>query len=245
MTLFDTATELLVRLEAASAEDAGDELLARGRSVRDEVMSTAEHLEAVQSYRVAIGRTDAPSLDAKAMRQAIGRFRGALARSGPRALQQQSAATLVDVMTAQIKRVDRWVASTWRENFDASQELQERANSGDLHGSPEMKTKASGRAATIAVLRNKDPIRDRIELEERLKVEGLNALLERVNELVDDLRNAIAAIDLEHAAMTPEVRAVLQSSASDDGLPLAEVTLELMEALRSAGVLDDLVVRRL
>ena len=32
MTLFDTASELLVRLEAASAEDAGDELLARGRT---------------------------------------------------------------------------------------------------------------------------------------------------------------------------------------------------------------------
>ena len=70
-------------------------------------------------------------------------------------------------------------------------------------------------------------------------------LLERVNELIEELRGAIAAIDLERAAMTSEVRAVLQSAASEDGLLLAEVTPELMEALRSAGVLDDLVVRRL
>lgn len=70
MTLFKSATELHLRLEAASAADAGDELLARGRTVRDEITSAAERFEAVQSYRVEIDRTDSPSLDAKEVRLA-------------------------------------------------------------------------------------------------------------------------------------------------------------------------------
>ena len=136
MTLFETATKLQLRLKAASAADAGDQLLSRGRTVRDDIASAAEHFEAVQSYRITIGRTDRPLLDAKEIRQAIGRFRGALRNSGHKAVQQQSADTLLKVLTAQTRRVDRWVKSTWRENFAAAQGLLERALSGDLHGSP-------------------------------------------------------------------------------------------------------------
>lgn len=245
MTLIDTATDLLIRLEAASAEDSGDELLSRGRKVREGIASVSEHLEEVLAYRASIDRTDAPPFDAKAVRQAVGRFRGALSHSGPRAFQQQSAATLESVLATQTTRVDRWVASTWRENFDDSQSLQERANAGDLYGSPALKTKARTRAATLAVLRTKDPVRDRDELENLLEVQGLEEILKRVDEIVEDLRSAIDAIDSEHAAMTPQVQSALESAASEDGLPLVDVTPELMDALQKAGVLDDLVVRRL
>ena len=245
MTLFEAATELQLRLGAASEADTGDALLSRGRTVRADVASAAEHFEAVQSYRVTIGRTDMPPLDAKEIRQAIGRFRAALSNSGPKAVQQRPAASLLEVVTAQIRRVDRWVKSTWQEKFAAAQELLERVDSGDLHGSPADRIKARSRASKIAVVRNTDPVRERAALEERLKVEGLNACLEKINELIDDLRAAIVAIDKEQAAMTSQVRAVLQRAASGDGLPLGEVTPELLAALQSAGVLDALVVRRL
>ena len=79
VTLFEAATELRIRLRSASEADAQDELMSRGRTVRGDIVSAAEHLEAVQSYRVTIGRTDAPMLDTRAIRQAIGRFsRGTL-----------------------------------------------------------------------------------------------------------------------------------------------------------------------
>lgn len=245
MTLFDTAAELQLRLEAANTAHVGDELLSRGRTVRDNITSAAEHLEAVQSYRVKIGRTDASPLDAKEIRRAVGRFRGALSKSGPKALQQQSAATLLEVLTVQAKRADRWVKFTWEENFAAAQELRERVDSGDLHGSPPDRRTARMRASTIEFLRNTNPVRDRAALEARLNVEGLKACLERVNELIGELRAAIAAIDLERAAMMPEVRVAIERATSVDGLPLGEVTPELLAALQSAGVLDDLVVRRL
>lgn len=245
MTLIDTATDLQIRLEAASAEDSGDEILSRGRKVREGIVSVTEHFEGVLAYRASIDRTDAPPFDAKAVRQAVGRFRSALSRSGPRAFQQQSAATLEGVLAAQRTKVDRWVASTWRENFDEAQSLQERANSADLYGSPALKARAQARAATLAVLRNKDPVRDRDDLENLLDVQDLEAMLKQVGEIVKELRSAIETIDSEHAAMTPEVRSVLEGAASEDGLPLVNVTPDLMEALRTAGVVDDLVVRRL
>jgi len=244
VTLFETATELHVRLEAARAADAGDELLSRGRTVRDDVRTAAEHLEAVQSYRGTMGRTDAPSIDAKEIRQAAGRFRGALSKSGPKALQQQSAATLLEVLVAQTRRADSWVSSTWKENFIVAEELVSRSQSGGLNGSPADRMKARSRGFTLEAARKLDPVKERATLEDLLKVRGLDSCLTRVGELIGELRGSIAAIDQEQAAMPTEVRAVLVRAASGDGLPLGEVTPELLTALQLAGVLDDLVVRR-
>ena len=56
MTLFESATELQVRLEAANTAHAGDERLSRGRTVRDNIALAAEYFEAVQAYRVSICR---------------------------------------------------------------------------------------------------------------------------------------------------------------------------------------------
>lgn len=245
MTLFDTATELQLRLDAAGTADEEDALLSRGRTVRDAIMDTTEHLEAAQSYRVTIGPTSAPPLKTKEIRQATGNFRGALSRSGTNAFQQRSAATLEGVLAAQAGRVDRWITSTWRENFAYARALLERVNAGDLHGSILARTKAKNRASQIEQVLNLNPVKDRSALEARLKEQGLNACIARVNQLIEELRQAIVAIDLEQSAMTPEVRAAIHRATSDDGLPLSEVTPELMAALRSAGVLDDLVVRRL
>jgi hypothetical protein len=58
------------------------------------------------------------------------------------------------------------------------------------------------------------------------------------------MRAALEALDAERAALTPEVRDALQRAAAEGGLPLSEVTDELLAALRSAGVDDSLVVRR-
>lgn len=244
MTLFDTANELRLRLDAASTADAEDDLLSRARIVRGDITSAADHLEAVQSYRVALDRTDALPLNTKAIRQAIGRLRGALSKSGPKALQQRPAASLQDVLIDQARRVDRWVRSTWRENSATAEPLLERANSADLYGATTDRVRARNRARTIEDVRSMDPIRERSAMEARLKATGLNACIRQVNRLIEELRAAIDAVDLEQAAMAPEVRAAIQRATSVDGLPLSEVTPELMAVLRSAGVLDDLVVRR-
>jgi len=244
VTLVKTASELQLRLETASTTDAEDELLSRGCTVRDDIKSAAEYFEAVQTYRVLIDRRDAPPLDVKAIRQSIGGFRGTFSKSGPKALQQKSADTLQKTLNEQTRRVERWVKLTWRENFAAAEELLERVNSTGFHGSALALTKARNRASKIERALSLDPVRDCEKLEDYLSVEGLSACIERVSYLVEELQTAIEVIDSEQAAMPQEVKAAMQSAASEDGLPLSEVTPELMAALRSAGVLDDLVVRR-
>jgi len=244
MTLFEVATKLQVRLVAAKEADEGDELLRRGRHVRDEFASAAQYFEDVQSYKSTIGRTDTPPLDAKAIRQAMGHFRTALSRSGPKAVQLPSADKLLRVLTQESRRVDGWVKSTWRQNFSDAQALASRALSGDSHGPPVDMIKAQRCASTIKLALNTDPVKKRAVLEERLKVEGLTACLTRVTELTEELRSAIAAIEKHQAALTAEVRAVLQRAASPSGLPLGEVTPKLLAELEVAGVLDALVVRR-
>ena len=117
--------------------------------------------------------------------------------------------------------------------------------SGELPGSVSARARAQNRASRIEYVLSLNPVEDRATLETYLNAEGLDACIERVNELTGELREAIVAIEREQAEMTPEVRAAIQRATSDDGLPLSEVTPELMAALRSAGVLDDLIVRRL
>ncbi len=243
MTLFETAAKLQLRLDAANEEDAVDQLLTRSQKVRTALTSAAEHFEAVQSYRIALGQADVPPLGRKEIRQAVGRLKGSLSRYGPKALQLQSADTLQRLLSTQIRRVDGWVRLTWRQNFAAAQELLVREKSGELHGSPVDRVRASNRASKIKVVQGKDPVRERTLLEELLKVEGLRACLGEVDKLVDELRAAMAAIDKKQAALTPRVRAVLQQAASVNGLPLLEVTPGLLDELQLAGVLEDLVVR--
>jgi hypothetical protein len=244
MTLYDTATELRVRLEAASEADAGDELLTRGKGVRDQLAAAVRHLDAVKQYREDMGRSDRPAIDVKRLRQAIGGFRGALSKSGPRAFQQQTAATLLDAVENEIKKIDRWVTSTWRDQFVRAQASLARVESGELHGSITLRTTAKSRAAAISALRNADPIRGLADLEHRLEVSGIRACVERIGQLIGELEKAIADIDGEHQAMSPEVRQLLNRAASSGGLPLSDITPQQLAALHAAGVIDDLVVRK-
>lgn len=245
MTLFETATELRVRLEAANAAQVGDDLMSRGLTLRSNIASAAKYLTAVESYRAGIGQSDATPLAAKEILEAVEGLREALAKSGPKALQHESAAALEGVLTALIARVDRWVKSSWNKNFAVAQESLDRVESGDLHGSPADRAIAQSRALKIQLVRKTDPVRDRSALEAHLQVEGLSACLERVNELVGELQAAIAAIDSGRAEMAPEVRAALKRAISVEGLPLRDMTPELLADLQSAGVVDDLVVRKL
>ncbi len=245
MRLFEFAIELQTRLADASEADVGHALLTRGRTVRDKIASMANHLEAVQSYRITIGRTDTSPLDTEKMRKEVDHFRRVLAKSGLKALQQDSAAMLEGVLTAHMNRVDRWVKSTWSENFDDIQALLDRVNSGDLHGSPTDRIKACNRVSTIQFVQKTDPVKERAKLETRLNAEGLIACLARLKELIEELQEAVSAIDSAQAKMAPAVQVALQRAISDGGLPLGEVTPELLFEFQSTGVMDDLVVRRL
>ena len=244
MNIFDRATEIQVQLKAASEADSSDELLSRSRTVRMELNEAAAYLEAVNSFRSALDIQDVPNIDIKGLRQSLGRFRGALSRSGPKAVQQQAAATLLETIKTETTRLDRWVKSIWKSRFDDLQSLLDRVESGDLIGSTDHRKKAFGSASRLRRARNMDPVRASRELEQILDATGFDACLKKIEVLGDGLRSAIVQIDQERGALTPEVQRILEQAGSTDGIPLSEITSEVLGSLEAAGVLDDLVVRR-
>ncbi len=245
MNIFDRASEIQVQLKAATEADSSDELLSRGRRVRAELDDAAAYFEAVQSFRSALVAPNVPNIEIKKFRQALGRFRGALSRSGPAAVQQQAATTLLESIKTETTRLERWVKSIWKSRFDDFQSLLDRVELGDLIGSTDHRAMAFRCASRLRRARNTDPVRASRELEQILDVTGFDACLKKIDVLGDELRIAIESIDQGHADLAPEVRTVLDRAGSGDGLPLAEITSEVLKALESAGVLDGLVVRRL
>ena len=244
MNIFDRATEIQVQLKAATEADSSDELLSRSRRVRMDLDDAATYFEAVNSFRSALDVQDAPNIDIKGFRQSLGRFRGALSRSGPAAVQQQTAATLLKAVETERTRLDRWAKLIWKSRFGHLQSLLDRVESGGLLGSTEHWRKARRCASQLRSARNTDPIHAIKELERILDATGLDACLEKISILGDELSSAIESIDQEHSDLTSEVRTVLDRAASSDGFPLDEITSEILEALKSAGVLRGLVVRR-
>ena len=244
MSIFDRATDIQVQLKAALEADSSDELLSRGRTVRTELDAAAAYLEAVQSFRSALGVQDAPNIDVKELRQAMGRFRSALSRSGPAAVQQQTAATLLKEVKNETTRLERWVKSIWKSRFDDLQSLLDRVESGDLGGTHDHNRRAFDCASQLRRARSADPVHATKELEQILNSTGFDACLEKIDVLGIELGRAIEAIEQEHATLTPEVQTVLEKAGSGQGLPLAEITSDVLEALESAGVLEGLVVRR-
>ena len=159
-------------------------------------------------------------------------------------MQQQTAATLLKAVETERTRLDRWAKLIWKSRFDHLQSLLDRVESGGLLGSTEHWRKARRCASQLRSARNTDPIHAIKELERILDATGLDACLEKINILGDELSSAIKSIDQEHSDLTSEVRTVLDRAGSSDGLPLDEITSEILEALKSAGVLHGLVVRR-
>lgn len=245
MNIYDRATDIHVQLKAAREADSSDAHLLRGRAVRTELDDAAAFAEAVNLFQQAASVKRVPDIDVQRFGQAVKRFRSALSKSGPAAVQQQSATTLLKLANSETSRLRRWVKSIWKSRFEEFQNDLDRAPSGNLSGSNDHRKTAFRCASLLRNAQNTDPIDETTELEQLLDSQGIDACLEQIGVLGNELRRAIKAIEQEHASLTSEVQAVLKKAGSDKGLPLAEITSDDLEALESAGVLDSLVVRRL
>ena len=171
-------------------------------------------------------------------------FRGGLSQHGAAAFQHQPATTLVDVAKAQRDRAARWVGARWKDVFTAADGILERVQNEHFVGSSTHLVTAKARAAKLRAARGSDPIIDAEELRTMLGGNGITEWVESIAAIRAELERALQALDSERAALTPEVRDALQRAASEGGLPLSDVTQEMLSALHAAGVDDHLVVRR-
>jgi hypothetical protein len=242
MSLYDRCVDLQVKLDAAQLADASLELLARGARLVEGLDGASEYLEGTAAFRSNANIADAPALDLKRATQAVGAFRAGLSRHSSAAFQHQPAATLIEVAKSQRDRAARWVGACWKNLFAEYEPLLDRVQTEHLVGSGTHRVVA--RASKLQAARGADPVTAVGELRSRLGGEEVAAWVASIESLGADLRRELAALDHERAALTDEVRDALQHAASEEGLPLSEISVDLLAALRAAGVDGHLVVRR-
>ena len=244
MTLYDRAVDLQVKLEAARSADASDELLVKGARIADELDRASEYLEGVSVFRATAGTFDNPALDQKGATQTLGAFRAGLSRHSSSALQHQPAVALLEVARSQRDRAAKWVGARWREYFVGYQALVERVETEHLVGNASQRLIAQARASTLRAARGFDPVADKDQIGKLLGGTEVVAWLEAIERLGNELSQTIKALDDERAAYTSGVREALHRAASEEGLPLSELTPETLAELHAAGVDEHLVVRR-
>jgi hypothetical protein len=244
MSLYDSAVNLQLKLEAAQSADTSLELLARGARLVETLDRASEYFASAAAFRSALGIADRPSIDVKAISQAVGAFRAGLSRHGSAALQHQPATTLSDVARAQRERAARWVTARWKDLFAEYEPTLERISTEHLVGTANHRVVAQARASKLRAARGLDPIANATELQTALGGPDVHAWMREITAVASEMRLALDALDAERASLTQEVRTALQRAATEGGLPLSDVSDELLAALRVAGVDEHLVVRR-
>ena len=242
MTIYDRAVAVRIRLEAAQSADASGYLRAAATSLVETIDGVSGYLEGVAQFKSRIPIADYPPIDAESTSVAIGKFRTELSRHGGEALQQDSAATLLNVAKEQNARAHRWAKARWEGLFSETQPLLEEVAADKYAGNA---APVVGVVAKLSRLKRQDPVANANDIIEALCAGQVDASWTgRLRELGQELARALQRIRDSVAALTPEVQEALASAGSDDGLSLADLTIELLEKLRAAGVDGDLVVRR-
>ena len=245
MTLYDRSVDLQLKIEAAQSADASSDLLARATRLVAVLDATSAYLDAAARFGASLGAADDPPVDAKAVSQVIGAFRGGLSRHGANAVQHQPASALADAAREQQRKATRWVNSRWRALFADYEPLIDRVSTGQLVGNSVHRATAQARTSTLRAVRVLDPVSDAADIGTKLGGgRNVEAWLESIRSIATELNTALQALDTERAAFTPQIQQALSAAASDAGLPLSDLTPELLVALKAVGVDQHLVVRR-
>lgn len=243
MSLYDRAVDLQLKVEAAQTADTNLDLLTRGARLVESLHRASEYFASAATFRSKAQIHDRPSLDLKAVSQAVGTFRAGLSRHSSAAFQYQPATTLAEVAKAQRERAARWVIARWKDLFAEYDPLLERVQTEHLVGSATHILVAQARASKLRAAMAMDPVANASDLQTALGGGDVEAWLHAITTLGNELRGALDALDAERAALNPEVREALRRAAAE-GLPLSELSDELLAALRDADVDGHLVVRR-
>lgn len=244
MNLYDRCVDLALRLEAAQSADASTALLASGENLANRLSQATEYLSSTIRFRADLSAEERPAVDLKAVTRTVNAFRGALASRGAAAFQQQHATNVSDVATRQRDVASRWVIAKWKGLFAEYDGLIARVRTEPLVGNMTQQRLARSRAQTLATAAGLDPITKADELQAVLGYRDVISCMSAIHMRGAELRQALEALDAERAAFSPEVRTALHRASSEDGLPLSDLTDDLLRALRTSGVDDQLIVRR-
>ena len=244
MNMYQRADSLKLRLDTSMRDDQSQQLLNHATSVREQLYRCVAFLNQVAALREVLALESPPRVDRPGFRRAIGGLRTALKRDNAGAVQQQAAATLLGTVNKVERNLTSWTQSVWRQEFGDLSAITDEDSLRSLVGAPIKVTQARRMALQLRIGTGKNPVHDIEAIEKTLGVEGLDACVPKIRALGEELYTLLQELERERAGLSAEVRAVLDRGASDDGFPLDDMTDELLSALREAGLLGELVVRR-
>lgn len=242
--LYDRAVSLAVRLEAAAAADASESLLVQGQVLVTALQEATTELNAAEVLRNTFGFDFSPPLDLKLVTATTGALRAGLARHGAAAFQHIPATNLKDTVKAQRAAAQRWASRAWRDWFDREAPNFAHATADRLQGKPELRRRAQDLQQRLSRMRELNPLTEPDKLHREAGSATPGEWPTRVADLDTQLGRALEALESAREKQTPIVREALARAGTVAGLPFSALTDELLQALRLAGVGEQLVVRR-
>jgi hypothetical protein len=242
MNLYDRAASLSVALATASEASQDRELLERGRQVVEMLDTALATLADVASFGSALDLGPIP-LDTKKLGQTARQLRTGITKHQAKALQHTTTSNFEGEVRTQVAIATRWARAKWRESFERWADAMAQAEAGDLVGDATRRRQVLVKGGKLRGLTARDPVAERAEITESLGGTDMAGWLDAVRALGTELTTLLAELKEERRALSPAVRDVLARAAAD-GLPLDELTAELLTELGRAGVLSSLVVRR-
>jgi hypothetical protein len=242
MNLYDRAVDLATRLSAARDNDAGEQLVVRGTVLADALDEVSAYLEEAQRVALALLPQGRLPIDSKAMSQAVNAFRGGLATHQAAAFQHQPATKLQDFAKSQRQKCERSIREAWVALFSPADPLLQRVQDGLLVGGVAQRASIQTKAQKLSTAQALNPVTDQEAIRKHLGGDGVEEWKGSISQLVDDLALALREMEDEQDALSPAVLEALRK-AKDDGLPLSELTDDLLGELRKGGFDKKLMVR--
>lgn len=242
MNLYDRAVDLTTRLSAAGDNDAGEQLVVRGTVLADALDEVSAYLEEAQKVALSLLPQGRLPLDPMAMSQAVKAFRRGLAAHQAAAFQHQSATKLLDFAKAQRQKSERSIREAWLALFSPADPFLLRVQDGLLVGGVSQRASIQTKAQKLSTAKALNPVNDQETIRKHLGGDGVEAWKRSISQLVDDLARALRELEDEQDALSPAVREALRR-VKDDGLPLSELTDDLLGELRRGGFDKTLMVR--
>lgn len=244
MNIYERAESLKLRVETSQRDGQHLELQPQASELLSQLRNCTARLKVIVLLCEVLGSEERPRLDEIRLRKAVDGFRSELTQHNAAAVQQPAAVTLRS-STEKIEDVlARWALSAWKTAFEDLSVLIGEDSLQGLAGPPVKVTRAKRMASQIQSAIGRNPMRDLGSIQTVLEADGLEACVVRIRELGGELRSLLEELKRARAELPPQVRMVLERAASDDGFPLEDLTDELLNLLRDAGVLGQFVIRQ-
>jgi hypothetical protein len=242
MNLYDRAASLSVALDTASEASQDKELLERGRQVVEMLDTALATFAGLASFRSGLDLGPIP-FDTKKLGQSARQLRTGITKHQAKALQHATTGNFEEEVRAQVTVATKWARAKWKESFNPWTDAMAQAEAGDLVGNENRRRQVRAKGIKLRGLAARDPLAERPEITESLGGTDVTGWVDAVGALGTELTTLLAELGEERQSLSPAVQDVLARAAAD-GLPLDELTPELLADLGRAGVLSSLVVRR-